>query len=293
MKSRPTNNSKKRMPEINNEAYLELAKLDYNRCQAQHQIEWDHMQKWYEDFNLQEFGISKRDLLLTFFLATASIFELERSGERLALVKSQVLCNILTTHCFIKDGEFLEQWSQLVKEFRKEQGRKWGWCNKKLAKDAHERIGRDVNSLLLHALDAWLKKLGQGDEEFKQVELLIQTINICGGHIVSKDILSHDEYRALSRLANKIVVNLENGNEKVMGMEYWKKTKQMSSKYQEIEKDMQLLVQLVLQDSSNGILSRDIKQTFFAVAKTFYYEAFFTSEQIENHVSRVLFQPAV
>ncbi|PIN03008.1 Copal-8-ol diphosphate hydratase [Handroanthus impetiginosus] len=296
-----------RMQEINNEAYLELAKLDYNRCQAQHQIEWDHMQKWYEDFNLQEFGISKRDLLLTFFLATASIFEPERSGARLAWIKSQVVCNILTTNCFIKEGEFLEQWNQLSTEFGNNQRRKWGWSNKnihksitimfetlqELAKDAHEHIGRDVSGLLLDAWDAWLKKPGQGDEEFGQVGLLIQTINICGGHVVSRDMLSHDEYRTLSRLLHKIITKLDNGNEKIMGMEYWKKTKQMSSKYQEIEKDMQLLVQLVLQDSSNGILSRDIKQTFFAVAKTFYYRALFTSEQIENHASRVLFEPVV
>ncbi|CAA3019718.1 copal-8-ol diphosphate hydratase, chloroplastic-like [Olea europaea subsp. europaea] len=33
------------MPEINDNAYMELAKLDYNRCQSRHQMDWNHMQQ--------------------------------------------------------------------------------------------------------------------------------------------------------------------------------------------------------------------------------------------------------
>ncbi|KAL2227276.1 UNVERIFIED_CONTAM: Syn-copalyl diphosphate synthase TPS3, chloroplastic, partial [Sesamum indicum] len=68
-----------RLPDINNDAYLELAKLDFNRCQALHQTEWNHMQEWYENSNLQELGISQKDVLAAFFLAAASAFEPERS----------------------------------------------------------------------------------------------------------------------------------------------------------------------------------------------------------------------
>ncbi|KAH7516565.1 hypothetical protein FEM48_Zijuj10G0148500 [Ziziphus jujuba var. spinosa] len=35
-----------RMPYVNNNEYLELAKLDYNNCQALHRMEWDKMQKY-------------------------------------------------------------------------------------------------------------------------------------------------------------------------------------------------------------------------------------------------------
>lgn len=55
----------------------------------------------------------------------------------------------------------------------------------------------------------------------------------------------------------------------------------------EIESEMQLLVQLVLQE---GIISKAIKQTFLVVAKTFYYRAYFSAQQIENHVSLILFE---
>ena len=34
-----------RMPYVNNNDYLELAKLDFNNCQALHQLEWDSIQQ--------------------------------------------------------------------------------------------------------------------------------------------------------------------------------------------------------------------------------------------------------
>lgn len=33
------------MPYVNNNVYLELAKLDYNNCQTLHLSEWDNLQK--------------------------------------------------------------------------------------------------------------------------------------------------------------------------------------------------------------------------------------------------------
>ncbi|KAL0323970.1 UNVERIFIED_CONTAM: Syn-copalyl diphosphate synthase TPS3, chloroplastic [Sesamum calycinum] len=72
----------------------------------------------------------------------------------------------------------------------------------------------------------------------------------------------------------------------------WNKERNCCSKYMEIEKEMQLLVKLVLQESSNGI-SKDIKQTFLMVAETFYYRAYFATEQIDKHVTKVLFDPVL
>lgn len=57
----------------------------------------------------------------------------------------------------------------------------------------------------------WLKKLGEGEtEERQEAELIVRTINICGGHILSKQILSHHEYKTLSQLTNQICHNLHN-----------------------------------------------------------------------------------
>ncbi|XP_011081991.1 copal-8-ol diphosphate hydratase, chloroplastic-like isoform X2 [Sesamum indicum] len=292
-----------RMPEINNEAYLELAKLDYNKCQAQHQMEWNRMEQWYEDSGLEEFGISKKELLLYYFLASASIFEPERSGERSAWVKSQTVCTLLSSCYFSK--EEAESSEQSI-EFGNGQPRNWGHgCKyvkglitilfetlRDLKSHAQERTGRDISNLLLDAWGVWLNKQRRGDDEIQAAELLVSTINICSGYIVSEETLFKNEYNTLSDLTNKICCRLRQlEKENVSGME-WNKERNCFSKYVEIEKDMQLLVKLVLQESSNGI-SKDIKQTFLMVAKTFYYRAYFATEQIDKHVSKVLFHPVL
>ncbi|KAL7122331.1 hypothetical protein ACP275_01G039000 [Erythranthe tilingii] len=291
-----------RMPEINEERYLELGKLDYNRCQAQHQMEWNHMQQWYEHSNLEEFGVSESELLLAFFVASSSIFETERYGERIAWVKTNILSNILSNHYYsIEDSS--EQRTELSVELKNKQGRKWGYSYNKVHRliavlletiqesTTHtlDRTGVDVSNLLLDLWGAWLKKLtGEGHEEIEQVELIVGTLNICGGHISSKDdTLSHDEYRTLSRLSNKIchqLAEFENGNKKVNDAE---------RTTSDIDKDMQLLLKLVLHPNSSCNLSNDVKQTFFVVVRAFYYKAYFATEQINSHISKVLFEKVV
>ncbi|KAL7159557.1 hypothetical protein ABFS83_01G035500 [Erythranthe nasuta] len=291
-----------RMPEINEERYLELGKLDYNRCQAQHQMEWNHMQQWYEHSNLEEFGVSKKELLLAFFVASSSIFETERYGERIAWVKTNILSSILSNHYYSTDDSS-EQRTELSTELQNKQGRKWGYSYTKVHRliailletlqesttHALDRTGLDVSNLLLDLWGAWLKKLtGEGDEEIEQVELIVGTLNIYGGHISPKDdnILSHDECTTLCRLSNKICGQLavENGNKKVNDAERTKS---------EIDKDMQLLLKLVLHPNSSCNLSKDVKQTFFVVVRAFYYKAYFATEQIDSHISKVLFEKVV
>ncbi|KAL8063598.1 hypothetical protein ABFX02_01G036800 [Erythranthe guttata] len=286
-----------RMPEINEERYLELGKLDYNRCQAQHQMEWNHMQQWYEHSNLEEFGVSKKELLLAFFVASSSIFETERYGERIAWVKTNILSNILSNHYYSIDDSS-EQRTELSTELKNKQGRKWQVHRliailletlQESTTHALDRTGVDVSNLLLDVWGAWLKKLtGEGDDEIEQVELIVGTLNICGGHISPKDDkLSHDEYRTLSRLTNKIchqLAEFENRNKKVNDVE-WTTS--------EIDKDMQLLLKLVLHPNSSCNLSKDVKQTFFVVVRAFYYKAYFATEQIDSHISKVLFEKVV
>ena len=65
-----------------------------------------------------------------------------------------------------------------------------------------------------------------------------------------------------------------------------------SFKRLEVEEDMQALVQLVLQNSAIGNPS-DIKQTFLAVAKTFFYTTYCDKDTIDFHISKVLHEPIV
>ncbi|KAL2565697.1 hypothetical protein AAZX31_19G142700 [Glycine max] len=63
------------MPYVNSGVYLELTKLDYNNCQAEHCAEWEQIQRWYTEAGLEGFGLSKESLLFAYFIAAASIFE--------------------------------------------------------------------------------------------------------------------------------------------------------------------------------------------------------------------------
>jgi len=57
----------------------------------------------------------------------------------------------------------------------------------------------------------------------------------------------------------------------------------------QIESDMQELMQLVIQKTSDGIDPK-IKQTFLQVAKSFYYTAFCDPGTINYHIAKVLFE---
>lgn len=57
----------------------------------------------------------------------------------------------------------------------------------------------------------------------------------------------------------------------------------------QIESDMRELVQLVLQNSSDGVHT-NVKNSFLTVAKGFYYGAYCDPETINSHIQKVLFE---
>jgi ent-copalyl diphosphate synthase len=87
-----------RMPLVNNNIYLELARRDFNRCQVQHQLEWHGLQRWFTENGLEAFGVTSGDVLRTYFLAAACIFEPSRATERLAWARVSVLTNVISKY---------------------------------------------------------------------------------------------------------------------------------------------------------------------------------------------------
>ncbi|KAL2489903.1 Ent-copalyl diphosphate synthase [Forsythia ovata] len=291
-----------RMPDISNNKYLELAKMDFNRCQAQHQREWDFLEEWYANCKLQELGISKKDLLLAYFLAAANIFEPERSNVRLAWAKSQIIIRLIPFY-FTRESKTLEERIDLLSKFRNFKGigkRKSYKTGRRILDillktlDQHsvetlQEHDRDISHQLHYAWETWLSKLNDEDLEYNdQAELLVHTINTCSGYVISEDMLQHQEYKNLSKLTNKICHQLqEYQNNKVLEMGNRDKGT-YGIKYKEIETDMQALVQLVLQESNE--IGSNIKQTFLMVAKTCYYMAYYDPETIGVHISKVIFE---
>ncbi|TVU31055.1 hypothetical protein EJB05_22720 [Eragrostis curvula] len=87
-----------RMPLVNNDVYLELARNDFNRCQVLHQLECQSLQMWCIENGLESFAVTSEDVSRTYFLAAACIFEPNRAAERLAWARAALLANTIAVH---------------------------------------------------------------------------------------------------------------------------------------------------------------------------------------------------
>ncbi|KAL5980898.1 Gly-Xaa carboxypeptidase [Asimina triloba] len=316
-----------RMPYVNNNIYLELAKLDFNRCQALHRLEWLEIQKWYVERNLQVFGLSKRDVMRTYFLAAASIFEPERETERVAWVRIAVLIEAVSSYfgsasCTAADREaFIRDFNSQRSGTKTTCGGGQGLMTALLETLRHLSLralvanGCDVYSKLFRAWEAWLVT-ASGGEGFPsgtgEAELLVHVINLCAGRFGSEELLlSHPHYARLACRTNAICARLRprmlrtrqvddklanlafNGN--IVGQARMVNgndtTNDSGLVDQWIESAMQELVQCVLQ-SSDGIES-SIKQTFLTVARSFYYAAHCPPAASNLHMAKVLLEAAV
>nr|GFA74347.1 ent-copalyl diphosphate synthase, chloroplastic-like [Tanacetum cinerariifolium] len=293
------------MDTVSNNTYLEMAKLDYNNCLAKHQLEWNAMQQWYQDFGIGQFGTSDiMDPLVSYYLAAASIFEPEKSNERIGWAKTTILVDTISSF-FDSPHLSKEDRRDFVNEFRNKStslhrsknGKPWhgvmvalqGTLHE-LALDALMAHSRNIHPQLNHAWEMWLTGWENGVEMAEgQADLIIQTINMTSGRWVSKELLAHPRYQRLSTLTNNIcneISQFHNSEENLMthcGS---------GSTNKEIDSRMQELVQLVLCDSPDD-LDQDLKHMFLTVAKTFYYKAYCDPETMNAHISKVLFEVVV
>ncbi|KAJ8541148.1 hypothetical protein K7X08_001964 [Anisodus acutangulus] len=294
-----------RMPLVNNNLYLELGKSDYNNCQALHQLEWRRILKWYKECGIEEFGVSERSLLLTYYLASASIFEPEKSKERMAWVKTAALMDCVT--CYFGRTQhktaFIHEFTRsrstlhlLNSRYRTEQrlvGIILGTLNQ-FSLSALMTPGKDIHHCLRHAWEKWLLTLG--DQGEGAAELIICTLNSCTGCWGSQELLlSHPSYQRLMEITNRVCHRLRffqlNKGQKADN-QIMEKQLGMLTFSEEIESDMQLLAELVLSQSncSDEDLDANIKNTFLTVAKSFYYTAHCDTRTINLHITKVLFE---
>nr|KYP70695.1 hypothetical protein KK1_009923 [Cajanus cajan] len=297
-----------RMAYVNNNNYLELAKLDYNNCQALHLIEWGEIQKWFSESRLGEFGMSRRSLLLAYFLAAANIFEPERSHVRLAWAKTIALLETITS--YVSDAEmrkaFVKKFSDCIN--RRDYSIGWRFNRKRTGHGLTDTLvatidqiswdilvshGHEIGYDMHRSWEKWLSSWEcEGDKCEGQGELLVQIINLCAGNWISEDQVLDPQYQSLLQLTNTVCCTLhclqkdkelENGGNG---------TYVNSITTEEVESKMQELVQLVYQKSPTGI-DFNIKSTFLTVAKSFYYTAFCDARTTNFHVAKVLFDKVV
>ncbi|EYU40922.1 hypothetical protein MIMGU_mgv1a023046mg, partial [Erythranthe guttata] len=293
-----------RMPYVNNNTYLELATIDFNNCQALHQQEWKTIQKWYRNCNLGEFGLSERNLLLSYFIASASVFEPEKSNQRIAWAKTVILLDTIKSQQLST-----EQKREFADEF--EHGSILKFANGGRYKTGKSLIGTlirtvsqiSMDTLLAHGIDihqqlyrAWLKWLKIWEDEGADIghaELLVTTLNLSSiGLEFDKLIISHPKYQQLLEITNRVCHHLRLFQSRKVQDDKGCMTDMGGVTSVEIESEMQELVELVLTKSSRDLESQ-LKQNFLLIAKSYYYMAYCNPGTINFHIAKVLFERVV
>ncbi|KAI3472795.1 hypothetical protein Pfo_031124 [Paulownia fortunei] len=292
-----------RMPYVNNNTYLELAKLDYNNCQALHQHEWKSIQKWYRNCSLGEFGLSERSLLLAYYIAAASVFEPEKSVERLAWAKTAILVETIVSH-FNQEQLSRKEKRDFVNEFERgsilnqANGGRYKTRNSlvgtlirtvsQLSLDTLLAHGRDIHQQLYHSWQKWLTTWEEGGEMGKgDAELFVRTLNLCGGgcsssRVLDELLLSHPKYQQLLEVSSRVCHQLRLFQNRKVHDTKGCMTDMGGITTVQIESGMQELVKLVLTKSS-GDLDSHTKQNFLVIAR----------RTINFHIAKVLFERAV
>ncbi|KAF2538443.1 hypothetical protein F2Q68_00018644 [Brassica cretica] len=289
-----------RMPYVNNNEYLELAKQDYNNCQALHQLEWDTFQKWYEENWLSEWGVSRSELLECYYLAAATIFEAERSHERMVWAKSSVLVKAIFSsfgESYDSRRSFFDQFRNYIANARQSDHH---FYNRSIRLDRPRSVqasglvgilirtlnqisfdhymshGRDVISLLYQSWGGWLEKWKLDGNE-GHGELLVKMIILMKNNDLT-NFFTHPRFGRLSEIINRI--NLIAQYLKTMRNDKKEKT------VKRMENEMEQMVELVLLEVDTF---RDVSITFLDVAKAFYYSAS-CGDHLQTHIDKILFQ---
>ncbi|KAL1312212.1 hypothetical protein HN51_038808 [Arachis hypogaea] len=295
-----------RMPYVNNDIYLELAKLDYNNCQDMLSAELEKIQRWYLETGLEEFGVSKESVLQSYFVAAASVFEPERSLERLSWAKTTTLIETLKSYTGDEEARraFVEQFNNSIN--RQDFPKKWLDKNNKTEKlvwillitieylglEFFRTRGQEISHYLNQIWESWLFSWQkEGSSSTREAELILKTIHIMSG-CWSQELQLNLQYQKLLQVTNKVCHKLRcyqsSKEANVNGSCNMSGTRVTTP---QIESEMQELLQTVLQNSPDGIQNQPrVKNSFLLVAKSFYYAAYFDDQTIISHIDKVLFQ---
>ncbi|CAL9110147.1 unnamed protein product [Musa acuminata var. zebrina] len=301
-----------RMPLVNNDVYLELAKLDYNRCQSLHQLEWFDLEKWYEEAGLRWHRVKRRSLLRDFFLAAACVFEPDRAVERLGWARTATMATAVSS--FFSCATFTDEMRRsFILDFVDDRsdghdisrmgGKKAGEVLVGLLRQLIERLAADTRpafqqQLVRHHLQqawkewlmAWHSDASDGFGREETGLLLVRTMESCAGRFSSTELtVTRPNYSRLCHLLSSLCHNLRR-RQMVAAKSITEECAVTSScKDKAVEAEMQELARCVLQTSDD--LSHHTKQTFLLVAKSFYYAAHCSPAALRSHISEVLFKP--
>ncbi|XP_062205507.1 ent-copalyl diphosphate synthase AN1, chloroplastic-like isoform X2 [Phragmites australis] len=310
-----------RMPLVNNDEYLELARMDFNRCQVLHQLECHGLQMWYIENGLGTFGVAPEDILKAYFLAAACIFEPSRAAERLAWARALLLANTISAHFHnnLSDKKRLECFAHCLYE---ENDVSWLKRNPKdgilvralwrltdlLAQEAEsvqERQNYTRNLLRLTWTEWMMQKTSKEDDKYNKSSakeprymvldrqtylLLVQIIEICAGRIdEATSVMDKKDSDRFIQLACSICDSLD--HKVLLSQDTEKNEATINRIDNEIELDMQELAQSLLMRSDEKTSNSKTKQTLWHIVRSSYYATHCPPYMMDRHVSRVIFEP--
>ncbi|CAL4933396.1 unnamed protein product [Urochloa decumbens] len=309
-----------RMPLVNNDVYLELARMDFNHCQVVHQLECRGLQMWYNETRLETFGVAPQEVLRAYFLAASCIFEPNRAAERLSWARTSLLANAISTHLhnILSDKKRLECFVHCLYE---ESDQSWIKTNPRdailervlrqlidlLAQEAqpvHE--GQNlIRSLLSLAWTEWMmQRTNKEDNKYNKSSdigrgcmvhdrqtylLLVQSIEICAGRIgEAVSVINNKDSDRFIQLACTICDSL---NHKVLLFQDTEKGATINCIDKEIQLNMQEIAQSFLLRSDEKTSNSETKQTLWDVLRSSYYASHCQQHVIDRHAMEVIFEP--
>ncbi|KAF8722818.1 hypothetical protein HU200_021946 [Digitaria exilis] len=310
-----------RMPLVNNDTYLELARIDFNHCQVLHQLEFQRLQMWYDKNSLETFGVMSQEVSRAYFLAVSCIFEPNRAAERLSWARTSLLANAISTH-FHNISSDKKRLDSFVHCLYEESELSWFETNSDdvileralrqlidlLAQEAQpiHQGQRFIRSLLSLTWTEWMmQKTNKEDSKynkFSDIEpqymvhdrqtylLIVQIIEICAGRIgEAVSVINNKDNDRFIQLGCTICDSLN--HKMLLSQDTEKNEAAINCIGKDIEMNMQELAQSLLLRSDEKTSNSKTKQTLWDVLRSSYYASHCPEHVIDRHVSKVVFEP--
>ncbi|GLJ38376.1 hypothetical protein SUGI_0781470 [Cryptomeria japonica] len=304
-----------RMPLVNNNTYIDLARADFNLCQSIHRKELDAITRWSEENRFDELGLVKDSIVRLYFLPAVALFEPDMAGSRLAWAHSSILMsgvrNVFSRwHSTpYKKRQFVDAFGRWgVRATQKdipESATRLLTCMFRtinmLSVDGSLAQGRDISGILKHAWQTWLTEEADKGEEGEDVnvvpeaEVIVLSASFLGTEVISRDSICRHDFTQTIKQTNTVCSFLRaatNFKEKSLCDPHVSitaeedKLKHLKHRADEAMRELVWAVH----EGHRGVPSI-VKRVCLNVSKSFYYAAHCSNKEMDDHVEMVLFQP--
>eukprot|EP01018_Ginkgo_biloba_P000203 Gb_10531 [translate_table: standard] len=290
-----------RMPLVNNKAYIELAKADFNACQSIHRKELKQIMNWYTACQLEDVGLHRDLIVEKYFLSAVVIFEPDMAPARLAWARSAIIMEAggrwdVTANFDISQTakQMLASLFRMIDEF---------------SVDGVLYQGRDISAHLRHTWQTWL--VNEADMEIStelnykhvgtEAEIIVLSAGFFGGELISTDSMRHPDFSNTINLTNTVCSLLRRiraYKQKVLDHGLRRESCASSIELEDdtLIEDMEnraeeTMRQLVGCVCAHSAVPSTVRGLCLSVGRSFYYAAHCKNEEMGDHVEKVLFQP--